>query len=146
MRTVKPSFANLALWRSIYRIGDTFYVDAIRTGYWGKSSVIAGNSTEALDVEDLLQGVPESSALYRDLERFDHFSDRYLSWHPDEKDILCDLRYAFLPNSLYPLWGIKLVYDSPDTHSEFLNFRDLTEERRRRFSEMLWNRGKSEAD
>ena len=30
--TLKPSFGNLILWKSIYQHGDRFYVDAIRAG------------------------------------------------------------------------------------------------------------------
>lgn len=141
MQTVKPSMANLALWRSIYRIGDAFYVDAIRVGYWGGVKIFEGKRIDVVSAEDLVKATPPGSAIREDIERFNHFSDQYLVWHPEKNDMLCDLRYAFLPNSVLPLWGIKLVYEEPDTHSEFVNFRELDEETRSSFANMLWDSG-----
>ncbi len=144
--TVKPSFANLMVWRSIYRVGDRFYVDAVRVGYFGGSSVFEGDSIPVVDAGDLLVETPEGSAIRRDIERFDHFSDGYLVWHPEKADMLCDLRYAFLPNSLIPLWGIRLQYENPDTHSEFVNFRELDQKTREAFTAMLWGDSHSSAN
>ncbi len=137
--TVKPSIANLLVWRSIYRWEDQYYVDAARVGYLGGHSIFEGDSIPAVDARDLLLKVPEGSAIQRDIERFDHFSDEYLAWHPEHSDTLCDLRYSFIPNSLIPLWGIRLNYEDPDTHSAFINFRKLDQETRQAFSSMLWN-------
>lgn len=138
MRTVKPSFGNLALWRSIYRVGNVFYVDAIRVDYLGKSSTFSGETIEMAQAEELVLGLSDESALRRDIERFDHFSDHYLVWHPEKENMLCDLRYAFLPHSVEPLWGIEIVYGNSNTHSRFINFRELSEETRSEFLEMLW--------
>ena len=146
MRIVKPSFANLALWRSIYRIDDEFYVDAIRVGYLGGSKVFEGEQIDVVLAEELIKAIPPGSALREDIERFDHFSDRYLVRHPEKEDMLCDLRYAFLPNSILPLWGIKVVYERSDTHAEFINFRELDEGKRSLFAEMLWDSGNSDTN
>jgi len=146
MQTVKPSFANLALWRSIYRVDDHYYVDAVRAGYFGSDKIFEGERIDAVNAEALIESVPNRSSIAVDIERFDHFSDGYLVWHPNKVNMLCDLRYAFLPNSTQPLWGIKIVYESPNTHSRFINFRDLDEGMKTSFIEMLWNSGSGDAD
>ncbi len=105
---VKPSIGNQVLWRSLYQQGDRFYIDAIRTGLIGAPRVYEGVSVPAFRIQALQEELPESSVLARDLDRFHHFSDGFLVWHPEHKDVIGDLRYAALPQSVKPLWGIRL--------------------------------------
>lgn len=124
--TVKPSIGNLVLWRSVYRQGERFYVDAIRTGLFGKAIFYEGVSVPALTLAELRGDLPPDSVLVRDLGRFEHFSDGYLAWHPDEANVVGDLRYAALPQSAKPLWGIRLHRGKPDRHVSFESFRAIT--------------------
>jgi len=135
--TVKPSIGNLLLWRSIYRQGDRFYVDAIRTGFFGDAIFYEGVSVPALTLEALRDGLPTDSILAGDLARFDHFSDGFLARHPAEADVVGDLRYAALPQSVKPLWGIRVDREKPDTHVPFESFREVTREERRLLMMML---------
>jgi inner membrane protein len=74
----------------------------------------------------------------RDIQRFEHFSADYLVDHPGESNVIGDLRYAFLPNAVSPIWGI-LWSDPPvDEHTPFLQFRGLPEEGLERYWSMLW--------
>ena len=135
--TVKPSIGNQILWRSIYRHGGRFYVDAIRTGLFGKPKFYEGVSVAALTLEELRDGLPADCILVHDLERFDHFSNGFLAKHPTEPDVVGDLRYAALPQSVKPLWGIRVDRESPDAHVPFESFREVSKEERASLLRML---------
>ncbi len=138
--TVKPSIGNQWLWRSVYQHGDRFYVDAIRTGLLTEPRVYEGEAVPVLTLPALREDLPETSVLVGDLERFNHFSDHYLAWHPDHADVIGDLRYAVLPDSVKPLWGIRINRDNPTQHAVFETFRNISPEERKTFLRML--RGK----
>jgi inner membrane protein len=139
METVKPSIGNLVLWRSVYRHGDRFYVDGIRLGLFGPPRIIEGKVVPALDLADLKSGIPADSVLAEDFDRFDHFSSGYLAMHPDEPLVISDLRYALLPDSVMPLWGIRYDPEKPDRHARFETFRNADAVNRERFFRMLFN-------
>ena len=135
--TVKPSIGNLILWRSVYEHGDQFYVDGIRTGFFGKATIYEGTAVPALKLEDLLDGLPPDSNLAGDLERFDHFSGGYLARHPTDPQVVSDLRYAALPQSVKPLWGIRIDRTKLDEHVPFESIREVSKEERRALLQML---------
>ncbi|MFP4540266.1 MAG: metal-dependent hydrolase [Opitutales bacterium] len=141
MVSVKPSIGNLLLWRGLYGHDGQLHIDAIRVPYLGgEVSVYEGAHTELLELGELLEGVPEGSALEHDLQRFAHFSDHYLIRHPEHPDVLADARYAMLPDSLMPLWGIEIDRSEPSRHAPFESFREIGEERLERFRTMLLGR------
>ena len=43
---------------------------------------------------------------------------------PGKQHVLGDLRYALFPNSIEPLWGIRLNPESPDEHVDMVHFRE----------------------
>ena len=53
---------------------------------------------------------------------------------------LSDVRYALLPNSTLPLWGISLDMAQQEKHVEFMTFRQHDGMRRQLFMDMLANR------
>ena len=136
-RTVKPSIGNLLLWRSIYHHGDQIYVDAIRTGLFGQPKVYEGVSLPVLTLRQLSNGLPEDCVLVEDLKRFDHFSDGYLAQHPKDPNVIGDLRYAVLPQSVTPLWGIRVDRERINAHVTFETFRNVTKQDRIRLLRML---------
>ncbi|WP_435627017.1 metal-dependent hydrolase [Candidatus Ferrigenium straubiae] len=136
--TVKPTMGNLLLWRSIYRSGGIYYVDAVRVG--GTAKVYPGNTARAFDLSRDLPGLAPGSVLYRDIGRFDFFSDGYLALHPEDPGLLGDVRYAMLPTSTRPLWGIRLDMRQPEAHAPFEASRQMSREEIDRFIDML--RGK----
>ncbi|NNE94242.1 MAG: metal-dependent hydrolase [Verrucomicrobiales bacterium] len=138
MENVKPSIGNLFLWRSVYRVDDRFYADAIRVGLFSKPQIFEGDSVPALDLADLKAGLPADSTLSRDLERFAHFSADYLARYPDQPDVVGDFRYAMIPNSVMPLWGIRIDRSRPDRHVSFENFRENSDNDRNRLFRMLF--------
>ncbi|MBF0589045.1 MAG: metal-dependent hydrolase [Magnetococcales bacterium] len=135
---VKPTLGNLLVWRGIYRHQGQFYIMALRVGPFSEPRYQTGGSLPLFDAAKPLQGLDTQSVLARDIERFSHFSDRYITLrqrtpHP----ILEDVRYAMFPEALDALWGIEVRLDRPDRHAPFLTFRKADPEAFRRFIDRL---------
>lgn len=135
---VKPSFANIILWRSVYVAGDRIYTDAIRPGLTG-ARIYPGESV-ALFRPEREVGIARDSVLYADVLRFRRFSAGYIGVHPELPDILGDLRFSMLPHRARPLWGIVLDPGRAEEHAELRTFRDLSAADRRLFLDMLFGR------
>ena len=103
--TLKPSFGNLILWKSIYQHKETFYVDAIRTAQ--SSTWCLGESIRAFDYQYHLPDLDEDSQQKKDIERFRWFSQDYLGYDK-EKNIVTDVRYSMIPNQIAPMWGLTI--------------------------------------
>ena len=136
---VKPTLANMVVWRSLYVAAGRVHVDAIRIGLTGDVRVYPGE-TAALFVVDRDLELPPGSVLYRDVQRFVAFTDGLPVRHPARAQVIGDARYSMLPTSLEPLWGIVLDPASPDAHARFETHRDVTPAIRRQFIAMLLGR------
>ena len=134
---VKPTMGNLVLWRALAVEDGIAHVDAVRVGR--KARVYPGESTELLHPDDW-QHLPESSRLRRDLERMYLYSDRFLALHAEAPTMVGDVRFAMLPTSAAPLWGITLAFDQPDGEIRWENRRSLTPQMRAQFLAMVLNR------
>lgn len=104
--TVKPSFANLIVWKSIYSADGRWWVDAIRPGI--ETRAIAGESIPVLDPNAELHWVRPGSRQAVDLARFERFSAGYLAADPSTPGRILDVRYSMVPNRIDALWGINL--------------------------------------
>ena len=142
---VKPSFGNNLLFRSYYEHQGRYYVDAIRVNWWGDVRVYEGADVACLKVEEFLASHRVSETQTRDLHRFKHFSAGYLVEHPDESSVIGDLRYAFLPNAISPIWGIQWSDPPLEAHTPFVQFRGLSEERWSLYMSMLKGQDVEEA-
>ncbi len=138
---VFPSFGNLVLWRGVYESGGKYYTNAVRVGFFAPPKVYEGGSVNKFDPGRDLPGLDPESVLYRDIRRFNHFSDGYLAVHPDYPGVVGDMRYSMLPDGITPLWGIVVDTDNPDSHVRMFDYdRAVTADKWRDFSAML--RGK----
>ena len=136
--TLKPSFGNLILWKSIYQHGDSFYVDAIRAGT--TLSWCPGESIKIFDYQYHLPDLEENSQQRKDIERFRWFSQDYLGFQND-KNLVTDVRYSMIPNQIAPMWG--LIIDEGqgrNEHAAWWASRDLDDESLTLFKEMLLGR------
>lgn len=139
--TVKPSIGNLALWRGIYEYESELYVDAIFVGYFSrKPRIYPGARTAKIDPAPLIDPLPANSALAHDIERFNDFSSGFLMFHPSEPNVLADARYSMIPNSIIPLWGIQIDFDTPNAHAPFNNYRTKDRAQLDRFKTMLFGK------
>lgn len=132
--TIKPSFGNIVVWKSIYEHNGRYYVDAIRTGISGEHCA-PGESIAKLDVKRDLPWLQNGQQL-DDLERFRWFSNDYLAIDPYDENRVIDVRYSFLPNKIKGLWGIQLTNTAPvESHVKWVESRgDLDNE-----GSKLWN-------
>ena len=133
--TLKPSFGNLVLWKSIYQHGDRFYVDAIRAGR--ELTWCPGESIKIFDYQYHLSELEKDSQQMRDIERFRWFSQDYLGFD-DDKNLVTDVRYSMIPNQIAPMWG--LVIDNlkeTNEHAAWWASRDLDDDTVSLFMEML---------
>jgi inner membrane protein len=101
--TLKPSFGNLILWKSIYQHKERFYVDAIRTAQ--SSTWCSGESVSVFDYQYHLPNLEKHSQQSKDIERFRWFSQDYLGFDED-KNLVTDVRYSMIPNQIAPMWGL----------------------------------------
>jgi len=134
--TVKPTMGNLLLWRTIYRDDDTYHVDGVRLGM-GADRVYPGNTVPAFLQSRDLPTLATDTVMDRDIRRFEFFSDGYLVLHPDDPGLLGDVRYAMLPTSVRPLWGIRLNLQQPDLHAPFETTRRISRQEIDQFIGML---------
>ncbi len=133
----KPTFGNILLWRSIYETDGKFYVDAVNVGRQAK--IYMGTSIDKYYPARDAGKLSQDSVLYRDILRFNKFSDEYIALHPDKPNVLGDVRYSIEPDGVSPLWGIEMDIAQPEKHARFSVYRTLNKQRRERFFAMLMN-------
>jgi inner membrane protein len=135
---IKPTMGNNLLWRSVYLSEGKFHVDVVRVGLTKR--VYEGDSIEKFDMMKTLPQLDVDSVLARDIRRFEHFSDGYVSQYPGKPEVLGDVRYAMNPLSVMPLWGIEFNLADENQRVKYDAYRSVTSETRRRFFNMLLNK------
>ena len=133
--TLKPSFGNLILWKSIYQYEENFYVDAIRTAL--SSTWCLGESIRMFDYQYHLPNLDIDSQQRKDIERFRWFSQDYLGFDY-EKSLVTDVRYSMVPNQIAPMWGLVIdVQKSKNEHAIWWTSRTLEQSQLDMFKDML---------
>lgn len=135
----KPAFANLLLWKTIYRSGEVFFVDGIRVGR--NITLYPGSSIPRLDITRDLPFLQAKSQQAVDLERFRWFSKGYIARDPTNPLRVVDIRYSLLPNEIQALWSIELNPGAPEQHVKFANHRNDARAKSRALWQMLLGRG-----
>ncbi|CAA6679882.1 MULTISPECIES: metal-dependent hydrolase [unclassified Lentimonas] len=138
--SIRPSFGNVLLWRLIYEFEGRYYVDAVSILPGAAPRFYEGTSVEHFTVADAAATVAPESVLGRDIERFRFFSQGFLYQHPTEPDVVGDVRYAMWPDSVVPLWGIRIDPAKADAHTEMVHYRDPSKPSRDRLWEMICGR------
>ncbi len=138
--SIRPSFGNTLLWRMIYRFEGRYYVDAVRIAPGAASRLYQGQSVEQFTPAHAAERVDPASVLGQDIERFRFFSQGYLYLHPTDDQVVGDVRYAMWPDSVVPLWGIRIDPARADQHTEMLHFRDPSKLARDRLWQMIQGR------
>ena len=109
--SVKPSFANLLVWKAIYEFDGYYYVDAVRVGT--QHIGIPVRECENSIWPETFPGLGVATQQAKDIERFRWFSDDYLSVM-EESPRIVDMRYSLVPNEIDPMWGIDIDTTDPD--------------------------------
>ena len=133
--TVKPSLGNLFLWKTIYEDSGFYYVDAVRL--FANSESCRGTKIKKLDLLNDFSELDKKSQQYKDIKRFNWFSQGYLGKGIDE-NIITDVRYSAVPNEVDGLWGIRINLDKPASdHIDWVVNRRNYLEKWKRFFDLL---------
>ena len=137
--SVKPGFASLVLWKSVYEYGGYYYVDGLRVLddiHWCN-----GERIEKLAIDRHLPSLDPASQQARDVDRFRWFSMDYLAFDVESGWVI-DVRYSMVPNQIDALWGIR-VYPgaAPDAHVGWHADRDASAEKRAQFFDLFSAKG-----
>ena len=135
---VKPTLGNQLLWRVCYIFENRVYADGVRANLLSSPTIYPGESAPLLRVEHDYAAL-EGTSSYTDLQRFAQLSAGYLILHPERPNVVGDARYAMLPTSLRPLWGVELAAE-PGEPVTFLTFRDSSKDVREALLTMLLGR------
>lgn len=113
--TVRPTISNLWLWRVLYKdsTAHRWQTHALYLPLWSNEAGIKQGESAIIYENNL----PVGTQSYEDVERFNFFSDGYLSKHTraDGSWWIGDVRYGITPDGAHPLWGIELT-DDTDNH------------------------------
>ncbi|MBE8718960.1 metal-dependent hydrolase [Cellvibrio polysaccharolyticus] len=112
---VKPTMGNLLLWRSIMvDQHQNIYADAIRLGF--SARIYSGEQKTLLDETQLRQQLQNQNFLNNEaIEMVLRYQKDYAPWlvvHSGDPLMIGDARFAMLPDSLEPLWGLEIHPDS----------------------------------
>jgi inner membrane protein len=118
---VFPGFGNNLVWRSLYRAGDTLYMDRIRVPWSGTASWSPGPQVRILRQQDLPPEVLADARLRRDFARFERFADGWVARAPGEPDLIGDARYSSAADRFEPVWGIRVTPASVDAPIEWVD-------------------------
>lgn len=133
---VKPTIGNQLLWSTRYESNDTLYADGLRLSPFSAPTVYKGESTPLLNWRQKYESY-KGTKLYNDIRRFDTLSEGFLIYHPHKQNIIGDGRYAMLPTTMSPLWGIIVDTSQAQRHLPFKTFRDASPEIQSTFLDML---------
>ncbi len=133
---VKPTLGNVVLWRSIYLYKGKYYIDAIRVGL-NNDRIYQGEVIKSVLPKNNFSTIDDDSQLYKDIVRFQTFSNNYIAFDPNDQSILGDIRYSMLPNSVSPLWGITINPNKSDEHTPYLTMRKHNTKLRQQYIDMV---------
>ena len=137
---IHPSFGNILVWRGLAEVNGTVQAFSIRCGIgeprvWpGQTGPVWPNADQAIAALRL----DPSSRQARDVRRFFHFSMNWVAPVPGENAVLGDIRYATLPQTLVPLWGIELLSPDSTPPIRWRQFRTVNAETWRQFLNHLF--------
>lgn len=135
---VKPSFANILVWRKMYIADNRIYVDAVRLGLSAK--IYEGGSVALFNARRDMPTIEVSSVLNKDIERFKKFSAGYVAISAKHNNVLGDIRYSMLPNMTAPIWGITINQSKQEEHASYGFYRENSKVLRGKFLDMLIGR------
>lgn len=135
----KPTIGNLFLWRTLVVSNGQIHARGFWISPFGTSVAYAGETAALVDPLQR-NDLPQSSRAYQDLQRFHRLSEGLLVVDPHSPGRVGDARYAMLPTSLDPLWGIEINVQEPDGPTIFFTERDRSPAMRAHFLRMLLGR------
>ncbi|MDH3284304.1 MAG: metal-dependent hydrolase [Acidobacteriota bacterium] len=118
---VMPTLANLVVWRSVYRAGDTLYADAIRAEPLGRVTVSVGDTAPSVAESDLPTRAGRDERVRRVFRGFAWFAGGLTAVVSEEPLVVGDARYSLRTGGFEPLWGIEIVRGERDATVRWRN-------------------------
>ena len=134
--SVKPSMANLVLWRALYVHDGRVQVDAFHLGL--NLRHYPGTSAALVDAAGAQRIAAGDTKRLRDIERFRVFSDGFIVQDRSRPNFIGDARYAMQPTAIAPIWGIE--WRGAGAATEFVSHHDFSPAMREDFLVMLLGR------
>jgi len=134
--SVKPTMANLLLWRALYVHDGKVQVDAFHAGPTLRH--YPGASAPLLDAAAEQAVAAGEERRLRDIRRFRVFSEGFVVVDPARPGFVGDARYAMQPTAIAPIWGIE--WQGPGAETQFVSRHDFPPAMRRDFLAMLAGR------
>ena len=128
---VKPTLGNLVLWRALYTVGDRVHINAIRLSE--PHRIYPGAD---LPLFDPASDLP-SPRIRNDARRFVAFAQGLAVRYPPDGYFIGDIRYAMLPHSVSPLWGIEYDSATAEHPVKYVVNRSFNRTLQRRFLAMI---------
>lgn len=104
---VFPTIGNNLVWRSLYRSGDTLYVDRIRVPWFGTPQFSPGTSVRSIEENALTVEEKSVPRVIMDFRRFRWFSDGWIARDADDPSVIGDVRYSMRTDAFDAIWGIR---------------------------------------
>lgn len=122
---VKPSFANLVVWKTFYAHQGRLYVDAVRTAL--QVAHAEGQSVQQLVPARDFPWLSPESAQWRDVQKLLNFADGFVAVDPLNSNRIMDMRYSLVPNRADGFWGLELdPVAGTETHAAYVTMRIRT--------------------
>lgn len=134
--SVKPTLANLLLWRGLYIHAGRVQADAFHLGV--NLRHYAGEARPLLSPEAALRIAAGEARRLSDIERFRAFSDGFAVEDARHPGFVGDARYAMLPTRIAPIWGLQWAGSGAAT--EFVSRHEFNPAMRADFLAMLTGR------
>jgi inner membrane protein len=134
--SVKPTLANLVLWRGLYIHDGRVQADAFHLGTAPRH--YAGESLPLLAADTARRIAAGDARRLADIERFRAFSDGFAVEDRRQPGFVGDARYAMLPTRIAPIWGLQ--WGGPGAATEFVSRHEFTPAMRGEFFAMLFGR------
>lgn len=154
----KPTMANQWLWRVLIIGDEQVYVTAYHLPLLRRNSVTeySGGYVRLISFPILDRTATDHSIDFdpaqantawsyisptsrsgQDLQRFSKLAYGIIATDPKRPNRIGDLRYALLPNSAVPIWGIEIDVHNPEHAPSFYTAREFTPDMRKTFIRML---------
>lgn len=105
-----PGIGNNRIWRSLYRVGDTYYADRISVSWGGTTTWMEGTTLRAVNPSALAH---RTERVQRDFARFAYFSDGWVTYDPQDPTVYADARYSLSTHVYRPIWGVRFDQQEP---------------------------------
>lgn len=114
-----PTFANLTMWRGIYKTSNSFVYAAFNTPIFTRDVIIhkGAQVSRVFSLKSLIS--LRENSLPKELKDFLNFTGEYYYIDLYNNDRLVDIRFSYIPNLRKPIWVLKLHEANNNVTVEF---------------------------